>query len=100
MVIKIKTDDLKKVLNNLKEDPRRTILTEHFVEKVEDRGIEEKMVYMKLEHVNPRSIRMICDINDIFELSYYWMKNERLIVILSLEPPCRVILITAFIRRI
>lgn len=100
MVIKIKTDDLKKVLSNLKDDPMRTILTEHFVEKVEDRGIDENMIYVKLEHAMPKSIRMICDTNGIFELSYYWMKNERLIIILSLEPPCRVILITAFIRSV
>ena len=98
MVIKIKTDDLKNVLKNLKEDPMRTILTEHFIEKVEERGIDESMVYMKLEHAIPRSVRRISEARDIFELSYYWMKNEKLIIVILLFPPESVVLITAFLR--
>ena len=92
------TEDLKKVLNHLKEDPMRTILTEHFIEKVEERGIDEEMVYRKLEHARPNSIQKLPEPYDAFEVSYYWMKKERLIVNLLLFPPDSVILITAFIR--
>lgn len=91
-------DDLKKVLKHLKEDPMRTILTEHFIEKLEERGIDEEMVYRKLEHARPKSIRKLLEPYDAFEVSYYWMKKERLIVNLLLFLPDSVILITAFIR--
>lgn len=92
------TEDLKKVLHHLKEDPMRIILTEHFIEKLEERGIDEGMVYRKLEHARPKSIRKLPEPYDAFEVSYYWMKNERLIVNLLLFLPDSVILITAFIR--
>jgi len=91
-------DDVKEILPRLKEDPMRTILTEHFLEKIEHRGIDEGRIYEILENQMPKAISKFRDSNVNFELTYEWDEAEDLSVILTAHPPYSVILISAYLR--
>jgi len=91
-------DTVKAILPHLKDDPMRTILTEHFLEKIWHRGIDEDRIYEILESQTPKSIAALKDSSVKFELTYRWDDKKDLVVILSARPPFSVILASAYFR--
>jgi hypothetical protein len=93
-------DDVKEILPHLKDDPMRTILTEHFLEKMAHRSIDDDVIYEILENKMPKDIVALEDSNVDFELTYEWDGMEDLAVILSAHPPYSVILISAYFKEV
>ena len=89
---------VKEILPHLKDDPMRTILTEHFLEKIAHRSIDDDRIYEILENQTPKDIVALEDSNIDFELTYAWNEMEDLVVILSAHPPYSVILISAYFK--
>ena len=93
-------DTVKEILPHLKDNPMRTILTEHFLEKMWHRSIDEDVIYEMLENQTPKSITALKDSNVNFELTYECDDGQDLVVILSAHPPFSVILISAYFREV
>lgn len=88
-------DDLKNVLENLDEDFHRITYTEHFIEKVAQRGIDINSVDEKLLCEKPMGIYKIPDRLDAFIVKFKLEKGLRLLVFLKVFGLHTVILISA-----
>ena len=91
---------LKEILPHLKEDSMRTILTEHFLEKMEHRSIDDDMIYEVLENQNPKSIVRLRDSGIDFKLTYDWDEVEDLVIILAPHLQYCVIIISAYFQEV
>lgn len=91
-------EHLKKILPDLKEDPMRIIYTEHFLEKIGDRCIDETVVTDALEFTCPVDIEEFESFNLTWKLRYALEGDDVLSVILTMFNLHSVILISAFLE--
>ncbi len=98
MTYTIKT--IEGILPYLKEDVMRMLLTEHFLEKMEHRGIDDDLITDVLADRTPKSIVQFKDSDIHFELTYEWDDEEDLVIIVSAHPPRSVMLISAYFREV
>ncbi|WP_298522675.1 hypothetical protein [uncultured Methanobrevibacter sp.] len=86
-------DNVKNILNHLKEDPMRIGYTEHYLEQIEKRNIPETCVTDLLENEIPNKITKINDHR--FELQYLLKDSAELKVIITHFNLKNIILISA-----
>lgn len=93
-------NDLEKILESLEEGTLKLAYTEHFLEKMEHRNIDDDDVYYKLVGGRPKQIRKFEKGSNLFELSYEWDEANDIIVIIVLSQAFSVDIITAFLREL
>lgn len=90
-------DFVKNVLKHLKEDPMRITYTEHYLEQIEKRDIQDVYVTELLENKNPNEIHHIQ--NSRFELHYILEDSSRLQVTIDMFNRNSIILISAIAKK-
>ena len=78
----------------------RVLLTEHFLEKMEHRCIDDDIICDVVANRTPKSIVKFKDSGINFELTYDLDDEEDLVVILAAHPPRSVILVSAYFREV
>ncbi|WP_458405781.1 hypothetical protein [Methanobrevibacter sp.] len=85
-------DDLREILPHLREDITKVAVTEHFLEKIAHRKLNQILVVDTLENVRPERIEKFPDSRFEFELEF----ANNLIIIITLIPPKTVAILSAF----
>ena len=77
-------DDLKKVLEKIKGDFERIILTEHYLQKLEHRCIDIALIDEKLFEGNPIAIERIYHFKDYFTLTFSSDGHDKISVVVEI----------------
>ena len=91
-------DDVKDVLYNLKEDPMRVILTEHFLDQVKKRDIPNTCLEDALENAELVEIRKFPNHKSRFEVMFSLPDSSQLSILLDRFNKDKVFLISAFFK--
>ena len=89
--------NLRKVLSKLKDVDESIIYTEHYLEKIGHRKIDEEMVWNKLRDSMPDKIAKLPYGSQRYKVSFVCGDDE-LIVFLKLFLPKSIILISAYFK--
>ena len=92
-------EDLKIALANLEGGGVQYVYTEHYVEKISERSIDEMGLDEKIESESPKSIEKLPGHHNRFLLSFSWDEECDLKVFVDFLFPTYILLLTVLFER-